>query len=80
MSYYLRINEILKLTSNEPFFFANLSANKQVNINNLILITLFIFYSHFTDEGTGLTEVIPLTSCKAEFRFFSFTIKINNIG
>ena len=58
-----------------PYFWPNSLTNKQIRINNLILmITLLVYYSHFTDEGSGPTEISTFMYCVAEFRFFCLTV------
>ena len=80
MSHHLRISEVLKLTFNEPLLLPSSLTNKQIRINNLILmITLLVCYSHFTDEGSGPTETSTFMYCVAEFRFFCLTINYKEI-
>ena len=63
-----------------PYFWPNSLTNKHVRINNLILmITLLVYYSHFTDEGSGPTEISTFMYCVAEFRFFCLTINYKEI-
>ena len=58
-----------------PYFWPNSLTNKQIRINYLILmITLLVYYSHFTDEGSGPTEISTFMYCVAEFRFFCLTV------
>ena len=63
-----------------PYFWPNSLTNKHVRINNLILmITLLVYYSHFTDEGSGPTEISTFMYCVAEFRFFCLSINYKEI-
>lgn len=46
----------------------------------MITLLVYLYYSHFIDEGTGSTEISTFMYCRAEFRFFCLTIndKIQN--